>query len=165
MALLDTLQKESDLTLVTDGLDEEKIPELLDEIFTEAIKNHASDIHIKPLEDKILVYFRIDGQMISHKEFEKTFHHPIVARIKIISGLKIDEHRLPQDGKSSFAMNDEKEVDLRVSILPTSFGEKVVIRLLEKNPELVKMHDLGMLPNILLKIEEVTDLRPIVHGQ
>ena len=153
MALLDTLKKESEATVATEGFDEDKIPGLVDEIFTEAIKKHASDIHFKPLEEKLVVYLRIDGQMIFYKEFEKIFHHPIVARIKIISGLKIDEHRLPQDGKSSFSL-EKQEVDLRVSVLPTNFGEKVVIRLLEKSLELVKLRDLGMLPNVLLKVEE-----------
>jgi type IV pilus assembly protein PilB len=151
MALLDTLQKEGDV-LIAGGFEEDKVPEVVDEIFTEAIQRHASDIHFKPLEDKLSVYFRIDGQMIPYKEFDKLYHHPIVARIKIISGLKIDEHRLPQDGKSAFAL-DGKEVDLRVSVLPSSFGEKVVIRLLEKSPHLVSLSDLGMLPNILMKVQ------------
>jgi len=152
MPLLDTLQKESEM-LVESGFDEDQIPEVVDGIFTEAIKKRASDIHFKPSEEKLSVYFRIDGQMIHHKEFEKIFHHPIVARIKIISGLKIDEHRLPQDGKSAFAL-ENKEVDLRVSILPTNFGEKVVIRLLEKSPELVKLSDIGMLPNVLIRVQK-----------
>ena len=86
--------------------------------------------------------------MLEHKVFEKIYHHPIVARIKILSGLKIDEHRLPQDGKSSLD-TDNMEVDLRVSVLPTQYGEKVVIRLLEKSPTMINLRDLGMLPNIL----------------
>ena len=153
MALLDTLKKEAETDIANGGFDENQVPELVDEIFSEALKKHASDVHFKPLEDQFLVYYRIEGQMILHKEYEKSYHHPVIARIKIISGLKIDEHRLPQDGKSSFAMGD-KEVDLRVSILPTNYGEKVVIRLLEKNPTLVKLRDLGMLPIILLKVEK-----------
>lgn len=153
MALLDTLQQENPVEVPTEGFDEDKIPGLVDEIFTEAIQKHASDIHFKPLEDQVKVYFRIDGQMIFYKDFEKLYHHPFVARIKIISGLKIDEHRLPQDGKSSFTF-EEKEVDLRVSVLPTNFGEKVVIRLLEKSLTLVKLQDLGMLPNVLFKVDE-----------
>ncbi len=160
MSLLDTLQQESeeklkggDIKLTSELYDDDKVPGLVDEIFTEALKKHASDIHFKPSEEKLMVYYRIDGQMILHKEFEKIFHHPIVARIKIISGLKIDEHRLPQDGKSSFVY-EKMEVDLRVSVLPTNFGEKVVIRLLEKNPKLVELRDLGMLPNVLLKVEK-----------
>ncbi len=153
MALLDTLKKEAETDTANTAFDENQVPGLVDEIFSEALNQHASDVHFKPLEDKFLVYYRIDGQMILHKEYEKAYHHPIIARIKIISGLKIDEHRLPQDGKSSFAMED-KEVDLRVSILPTNYGEKVVIRLLEKNPTLVKLRDLGMLPTILLKVEK-----------
>jgi len=133
--------------------DEDSIPKLLSEIFSQAIKMHASDIHFKPTDEKFMVYFRIDGSMVEHKVFEKTFHNPLVARIKILSSLRIDEHRLPQDGKSGFESEDGKEVDLRVSVLPTQFGEKVVIRLLEKNPQMVELRDLGMLPNILVKVE------------
>ncbi len=133
--------------------DEDSIPKILNEIFLEAIKQHASDVHFKPTEDKFMVYLRIDGTMIEHKAFEKIFHNPLIARIKILSSLRIDEHRLPQDGKSAFDAGDGKEVDLRVSVLPTQFGEKVVIRLLEKNPKMVELRDLGMLPNILMKVE------------
>lgn len=133
--------------------DEDSIPKILSEIFSEAIKQHASDIHLKPTEDKFMVYFRIDGTMIEFKAFEAVFHNPLIARIKILSSLRIDEHRLPQDGKSAFESVNGQEVDLRVSVLPTQFGEKVVIRLLEKNPKMVELRDLGMLPNILMKVD------------
>ncbi|MBN2086949.1 type II/IV secretion system protein [Candidatus Peregrinibacteria bacterium] len=136
-----------------DVFDEDEIPEIVDEIFKKAIEMHASDVHFKPTDDKFEVYYRIDGNMIEHKVYDRIFHNPIIARIKIISSLKIDEHRLPQDGKSSYK-GTNKEVDLRVSILPTQYGEKVVIRLLEKNPEMVNLRDLGMLPNILMKVEK-----------
>ncbi|MDH5597224.1 MAG: GspE/PulE family protein [Candidatus Peregrinibacteria bacterium] len=133
--------------------DEDSIPTLLSEIFSSAITQKASDIHFKPTEDKFEVFYRIDGTMIEHQIFERVFHNPLVARIKILSGLRIDEHRLPQDGKTGFETAEGKAVDLRVSILPTQFGEKVVIRLLEKNPEMVQLRDLGMLPNILMKVD------------
>ncbi len=163
MSLLETLQKESEEVIKTKAaekeavstgvFDEDAIPEIVTEIFANALAQHASDIHFKPKEEKFEVYYRVDGTLIQQKIFEKIFHHPIVARIKIISGLKIDEHRLPQDGKSSFK-SDSKEVDLRVSVLPTQYGEKVVIRLLEKSPKMVMLRDLGMLPNILMKVEK-----------
>jgi len=153
MSLLETLQKASETTPAEERFDEDAIPAIVDEIFKTAITMHASDVHFKPKDEKMEAYFRIDGAMILHKVFEKIFHHPIVARIKILAGLKIDEHRLPQDGKTSFA-NYGKEVDLRVSIIPTQFGEKVVIRLLEKDPQMVKLQDLGVLPNILRKIDK-----------
>lgn len=133
--------------------DENNIPSILNDIFEDAMNRKASDIHFKPTEDKFKVYFRIDGQMILYKDFDIIYHNPIVARVKIISGLKIDEHRLPQDGKSSFK-NTKKDVDLRVSILPTNYGEKIVIRLLDKNPELSSLQDLGMLPTVFLKVQE-----------
>ena len=138
---------------VTGDFDEDAIPSIVDEIFKNAVEQHASDVHFKPKEEAFEVYFRVDGNIIEYKIFEKIYHHPIIARIKILSGLKIDEHRLPQDGKSSYQCG-KKEVDLRVSILPTQYGEKVVIRLLEKSPKMIELRDLGMLPNILLKIEK-----------
>ncbi|MFH1410768.1 MAG: GspE/PulE family protein [Patescibacteria group bacterium] len=146
-------QEETAEIPIAETFDEDSIPTILSEIFSEAIKQHASDIHFKPTEKKFMVYYRIDGTMIEHKTFDKIFHNPVIARIKILSSLRIDEHRLPQDGKTGFESADGKEVDLRVSVLPTQFGEKVVIRLLEKNPQMVELRDLGMLPNILMKVE------------
>jgi len=146
-------KKEEKRSEEAETFDEDAIPSVTDAIFNAAIEQRASDIHFKPKEDSFEVYFRVDGNMIEYKVFEKIFHHPIVARIKILSGLKIDEHRLPQDGKSSFKTGG-KEVDLRVSILPTQYGEKAVIRLLEKSPKMIALRDLGMLPNILLKVEK-----------
>lgn len=155
MALLDVLEKESPIKPGTPAadFDEDSIPGIVDEVFQSALALHASDVHFKPKEDSLEIYFRVDGTMVAHKVFSKIYHHPIAARIKILSGLKIDEHRLPQDGKSSF-VTDGKEVDLRVSVLPTQYGEKVVVRLLEKNPRMIALRDLGMLPHILLKVEK-----------
>lgn len=172
MSLLETLQKNSEQALqekapvmekktvsepqpapAMAGFSEESIPFILNDIIAAAVAQHASDIHFKPSEKNFKVYFRVDGTMMEHKVFEPSYHSPLVARIKILSSLRIDEHRLPQDGKASFQASDGHEVDLRVSILPTQFGEKVVIRLLEKNPKMVELRDLGMLPNILMKVE------------
>lgn len=173
MSLLETLQKGSEQaaqekavkseevspknhekeTVAPAGFDENSIPTILNEIFSSAIAQHASDIHFKPTEKDFKVYFRVDGTMIEHKVFEPIYHNPLIARIKILSSLRIDEHRLPQDGKSTFETASGNEVDLRVSVLPTQFGEKVVIRLLEKNPKMVELRDLGMLPNIMMKME------------
>ncbi len=133
--------------------DEESIPTMLNDVFAAAINHRASDIHFKPSENQFKIFFRIDGAMMEHQTLQADYHNPLIARIKILSGLRIDEHRLPQDGKTSFESTDGKQVDLRVSVLPTQFGEKVVIRLLEKNPQMVELRDLGMLPNILMKVE------------
>lgn len=134
-------------------LSEDNVPQLITDIFNAAIKQRASDIHLKPTEDKFKIYFRVDGSMLEYKTFEHSFHNPLVARIKILASLRIDEHRLPQDGKAGFDSEKGMSVDLRVSVLPTQFGEKVVIRILEKNPQMVELRDLGMLPNILMKVE------------
>lgn len=153
MAEAQTPNSESTVTEVDQDLDENSIPVMLNDVFAAAMATHASDIHFKPTENTFEIYFRVDGTMIEHKILKTAYHNPIVARIKILSGLRIDEHRLPQDGKSSFESKEGDEVDLRVSVLPTQFGEKVVIRLLEKNPKMVELRDLGMLPNILMKVE------------
>lgn len=148
-----TQNTEVPLAEADQDLDENSIPAMLSEVFSAAMAQHASDIHFKPTENTFEIYFRVDGTMIEHKILKTSYHNPIIARIKILSGLRIDEHRLPQDGKSSFESKEGEEVDLRVSVLPTQFGEKVVIRLLEKNPKMVELRDLGMLPNILMKVE------------
>ncbi|MFH1012168.1 MAG: GspE/PulE family protein [Candidatus Peregrinibacteria bacterium] len=160
MTLLDALQEKApaataEAAAAANPVDfnEDSIPGIVDDIFGTALEKRASDVHFKPKENSFEVYFRVDGALVPYKVFQKIYHHPIVARIKILSGLKIDEHRLPQDGKSGFIFGD-KEVDLRVSVLPTQFGEKVVVRLLPKNPQMVALRDIGMLPHVLLKVDK-----------
>ncbi len=108
-----------------------------------AARSKASDIHIEPREKTVKVRYRVDG--ILHDEMNLPLHiHPaLVSRIKILSNLKIDEHRVPQDGR--FDLKAEgKDIDLRVSISPTIFGEKIVIRLLDKTGGLITLDDLGI---------------------
>lgn len=108
-----------------------------------AIKGRASDIHIEPQESKTRIRYRIDGVLQEKLVLPKGIHEALVSRIKIISGLKIDEKRIPQDGRFNFKIGDE-EVDLRVSTLPTVHGEKVVMRLLKKTGGIPSLADLGM---------------------
>ena len=108
-----------------------------------AARSKASDIHIEPREKTVKVRYRVDG--ILHDEMSLPLHiHPaLVSRIKILSNMKIDEHRVPQDGR--FDMKTAgKDIDLRVSISPTIFGEKIVIRLLDKSGGLITLDDLGI---------------------
>ena len=119
------------------------INKIVQTILTFAIKSRASDIHIEPLEDRTRVRYRIDGILYEKLILPKSVHDAVVSRIKILADLKIDEKRLPQDGRFDFS-DGEHEIDLRVSTLPTVNGEKVVMRLLPKNAKVPTLEELGL---------------------
>ncbi len=119
-----------DMTKVADET-EAPIIKLVNLIISEAMKERATDIHIEPREDNVIVRYRVDGVLLEVMKPPRNAHAGIVTRIKIISKLNIAEKRLPQDGRFTIRAK-EREVDVRVSILPTVNGEKVVMRLLDK---------------------------------
>lgn len=108
-----------------------------------AVKARASDIHIEPQEEHVRIRYRIDGILQEKYLLPRNVHDAVVSRIKILSGLKIDEKRVPQDGRFFFSA-DGNDVDLRVSTLPTTYGEKVVMRLLQKSQKVPTLPDLGL---------------------
>jgi type IV pilus assembly protein PilB len=111
----------------------------------EAFKARASDIHIEPLERDLRVRYRIDGVLVDMEHHPKKLHSSIIARLKIMTGsMSIDEKRVPQDGRIQMKFQD-KELDLRVSVLPTSHGESVVMRILDKSSLRLGLADLGFL--------------------
>lgn len=119
-------------------------------IIQQAVKSRASDIHLEPQEKSVRVRFRVDGFLRDIMTIPRRFHAPVVSRIKIMAEMDIAERRLPQDGRVRVRVGG-KEVDLRVSTLPTIFGEKVVIRLLDKSHMLLKLEDLGFNQEILAR--------------
>lgn len=108
-----------------------------------AIKSRASDIHVEPQEIKTQIRYRIDGILHEKLTLPKSIHEALISRIKILSEMKIDEKRIPQDGRFTFKVGEE-EVDLRVSTLPTVNGEKIVMRLLKKTGGVPTVLDLGL---------------------
>jgi len=126
-------------------------------IMEEAVKKNSSDILIEPLEKKLRVRFRIDGILQEQHAPPKNMHAPIVSRIKVISNLDIAEHRLPQDGRFKAKLLG-REVDFRVSILPSSFGEKAAIRILDKSQATLDIKKLGFSENFISKLEKITRL-------
>ncbi|MBX4205140.1 MAG: GspE/PulE family protein [Candidatus Doudnabacteria bacterium] len=123
-------------------VDEAPISKIVDVVLRHAIEGRASDIHVEPTEDDLRVRYRIDGVLHSSLILPKSVHSAIVSRIKILSNLKIDEQRLPQDGR--FHINlDGKPIDFRVSTFPTVIGEKVVLRILDKSTGAPTLDDLG----------------------
>lgn len=119
-------------TIDISDVEDAPIVRMLNMILKNAVDKGASDIHIEAYEDCVMVRFRIDGQLVEIMKHDKKLQQILVARVKIISGLNIAEKRLPQDGRVSMKIN-RKNYDLRVSVLPTMFGEKVVIRIMDKD--------------------------------
>ncbi len=136
------------------------IAKIVETILTFAIKARASDVHIEPLEEHTRVRYRIDGILTEKLILPRSVHDAVVSRIKILSGLKIDEKRMPQDGRFNFVAL-EQEVDLRVSTLPTIHGEKIVMRLLKKDQKVPTMPELGLDG---LALRHVQDAIKVPHG-
>lgn len=133
---------------------------LVDSIVKEAIPYRASDIHIEPFEKKVRVRYRIDGDLQERAEFPIESYAAICARIKILSGMNIAERRVPQDGRINMIVGG-KEYDFRVSSLPTVYGEKFVIRILDKTSFHFNREDLGFTPDENAVIDKML-MRP--HG-
>lgn len=126
---------------------------ILDTILEYAAAEGASDIHLNTLEDTLLIRFRIDGILGDIASIPTKIQPALVARIKLVSGLKIDEHRIPQDGRFKFNMNDQS-ISLRVSILPAFFGENVVMRILAESSRPLSLEELGFSGDDLPKIRK-----------
>ena len=129
------------------------ISRALSTILEHAVKNRASDIHIEPLEDTLLIRFRIDGVLRAVMKLPKSIEPALVSRIKILSELKIDEHRVPQDGQFGVSVSG-KEVDLRIAISPVIWGEQVVIRLLDKSGDAFNLEEMGYMGHALRTIRK-----------
>ena len=125
------------------GSEDAPIIKLINGIISQAIKERASDIHFEPYEDEFVVRFRIDGILRKILTQDSRIAPVIISRIKIISRLDISERRLPQDGRVSLSLG-KKNIDVRVSTLPSSYGERVVLRLLDKESSQINIDDLGL---------------------
>jgi type IV pilus assembly protein PilB len=150
-------EEELDVEALAEGAEEAPVVKLCNLILTDAIKRGASDIHIEPYEKEYRVRFRIDGTLYEIMNPPLKLRDSITSRMKILAKLDISEKRLPQDGRIKLKMklNDKnKELDFRVSVLPTLFGEKIVMRLLDKDNLRLDMTKLGFEPESLAVFEE-----------
>jgi len=145
-------EEESDQELSLDKLvaraEEAPVVKLVDLIIRQAIDERASDIHIEPFKDKISLRYRIDGKLYEIPPPARHLHMPIISRIKILSKLDIAEKRLPQDGSFLVRMG-ERPIDIRVSSIPTIYGEKIVMRLLDRSQVVLDLGKLGFEPKQL----------------
>lgn len=123
---------------------DDPIIQLMDNLFKFCLNHNASDIHIEPRKDKLLIRLRIDGVLQLYKTLSGTFSSRLVSRLKLQAKLDISESRLPQDGQFSFTTRLAETLDFRVSTLPTHYGEKVVLRLQKNKPTSLDLLDLGL---------------------
>ena len=148
---------ESKVIVKDDDIDDIKnapVVKIIEYMFKNSIEMRASDIHIEPYEKEVRIRYRIDGELSTVNLIGIESLPPLVARIKILAGLNIAEKRIPQDGRIITKV-DEKEVDLRVSILPVVYGEKVVIRILDKNNYKVHKEHLGLSTENINKLNRI----------
>lgn len=130
------------------------IVKLLGQIIEQAVHKRASDIHIEPMENQVRIRFRVDGVLHEAMRHDISLHAALIARIKIVSGLDISEKRRPQDGRAT-SIVDRQEYDIRVSILPTVYGEKVVMRLAQKKALTMDKKELGFPDDELAKFDKI----------
>ena len=137
---ISSAEKEEDLREI--GNNAAPVIKLANTILIQAINSDASDIHIEPQKNKVKIRYRIDGILHEHMNIPKYIQESLISRFKIISNLNITESRKPQDGRVNVTLND-MGIDLRVSVIPSVHGEKIVIRLLNKNNNILALDELG----------------------
>jgi general secretion pathway protein E len=151
------LEEPTDLLEVTDDA---PIIRLVNSLISQAIRERASDIHVEPFEKDVIARFRIDGILYNILTIQKRYQASIASRVKIMSGLNIAEKRLPQDGGMRIKIGG-KDVDIRVSLVPTAFGERIVLRLLYRESALLPLEQIGFSGDNLDRFNELI-ARP--HG-
>ncbi len=147
-------ERVEELRDLIDMTDEAPVIRWVNNLFYTAVKERASDIHIEPTDEKVVVRYRIDGRLVPRKEANRGFLASIVSRVKIEAGLNIAEKRLPQDGRITKKIAG-KVIDVRVSTVPTAKGERVVMRLLDKEQVLLNLMDLGFARQELDQLEQL----------
>ncbi|UCF87913.1 MAG: type II secretion system ATPase GspE [bacterium] len=138
-----------------DSSDEAPIINFVNSVLYEAVKERASDIHVEPFENDLSVRYRVDGVLHNVHSLSKKLHSPILSRVKIMASLDIAEKRLPQDGRIRIKIAG-KDIDIRVSTVPTSFGERAVLRLLDRSQVLLGLSEIGMGEDHLRAVERIT---------
>ncbi len=138
----------------TVGVEEAPVVKLLQTMFDDATQVRASDIHIEPQETRLQIRFRIDGALHLQTEADSKISPALALRLKLMSGLDISEKRLPQDGRFNMRVRDQA-VDVRISTMPTQYGESVVMRLLNQSGSFLTLDKLGMPPDMLKRFREI----------
>ena len=136
------------------GAEEAPVVKLLQSVFEDAVQVNASDVHIEPQEDRLRIRFRIDGELMLQNQSDPKIAPALALRLKLMAGLDISEKRLPQDGRLNVIVRDQK-IDVRMSTMPTQYGESVVLRLLNRKTTLQTLDNLGMPEDMLARMHEI----------
>jgi type IV pilus assembly protein PilB len=134
---------------------EAPVVRVVEQMLVDAASRRASDIHLRPGELGLDVLFRIDDELVPVRRFLRPLQPAIVSRVKVMGGMNLAEHRRPQDGRTSFTMPDGRKIDVRVSVMPAIHGESVVVRLLESDPTLWTIEQIGLSPFDRRRLDEV----------
>jgi len=145
---------ETGLDQLREIVEDAPMVKLVNSLIIQAVAGRASDIHVEPREKELRVRYRIDGVLTEVTQFPKRMQAPIISRLKIMAEMDIAERRVPQDGRIQMKI-ENNGIDFRVSTLPTIFGEKVVLRILDKTRGLIHFQELGMLPEIMRKFRTI----------
>jgi type IV pilus assembly protein PilB len=149
-------REEIDLDRLAHDSEDAPVIKIVNLILAQAVKEKASDIHIEPFQNTLKLRYRIDGELIPAESPPKALQLAITSRIKILAGLNIAERRIPQDGRFRIRVLG-KEIDLRISILPTAHGEKIVIRILDKSSLSASIEQMGLDTDTLAKFKKAID--------
>ena len=139
---------------IEDFSQEAPIITLANSIIHQAVAAKASDVFIEPMETCLRIRYRVDGFLREIDRMSKELHFPLISRIKVIASLDIAEHRLPQDGRFRIITKENQEIDFRVNVLPTAMGEKIVLRVLDKNQDMADIDKLGFEPDSLSRLKD-----------
>ncbi len=145
---IDNEEDQDTSDILASSYEDPPIIKLVNQIIINAVRNNASDIHFEGQNNNFIVRFRIDGQLTTYKRFPKNIQEAVLARLKIISDLNIAETRKPQDGRIHLKIGN-RDIDIRVSIIPSVNGEKAVLRILEKTRQMFNLDNIGMPPEML----------------
>ncbi|HEY3490897.1 MAG TPA: type II secretion system ATPase GspE [Candidatus Deferrimicrobiaceae bacterium] len=146
-----TIEETKDLL---ESPDEAPVIRFVNSLLFRAIRERSSDIHVEPYDRELLVRNRVDGILRTMVTAPRKWHAPVVSRIKVIAGMDIAERRLPQDGRIKIRLGG-KEIDIRASIVPTSFGERAVLRLLDRSNLVLGLEDVGLDPSDMQKVSKL----------
>ena len=149
-------KEEVQIASLQDMAGEAPVIRLVNSIFSQSVRDGASDVHISPQFDTVQLRFRIDGKLLEVPSPPKVFFLPIIARIKILANMDITVSRIPQDGRFTLKV-DRKEINVRVSSIPTIYGENIVLRLLDMSGGIYTLDRLGMVAEDMKKIEKMSD--------
>jgi type IV pilus assembly protein PilB len=151
-AATDEADEEVDLSSLSEVVEDAPIVKFVNLLVNQAVNDRASDIHVEPTETDLRIRFRIDGVLHEVMRSPRSIQAGVISRLKVMADINIAERRLPQDGRITMKING-RSIDLRVATLPIVYGEKVVMRILDKGQAVLRLEDLGFLPEALARFE------------